>query len=136
MKKTLVIIISVVCVFIWAVLPCYAVSLTNIVPRWNNVGSVNTSLVFYENVGEAVAYVTKGESVTTLEGTITIYKFQNNEWIYEDSISKSTTRATLNMAMEFEGTSGLEYRMDFVVIAYSGTTVIEEIANVEYATCP
>ncbi|MBQ8496235.1 MAG: hypothetical protein IJ489_02120 [Clostridia bacterium] len=136
MKKTLVIIISVVCVFIWAVLPCYAVSLTNIVPRWNNVGGVNTSLVFYENVGEAVAYVTKGESVTTLEGTITIYKFQNNEWIYEDSISKSTTRATLNMAMEFEGTSGLEYRMDFVVIAYSGTTVIEEITDVEYATCP
>ena len=107
-----------------------------IMPRWTGVGNVNTSLVFYENEGEAVATIGKVNPATSLEGTLTIYKKIDGSWVYVDSITNSTTRATLNLVMIFDGISNVEYKMELFVTAYNGTTVIEEITDTKYARCP
>ena len=114
----------------------YTANDTNIMPRWDGVGSVTTSIDFYGNVGEVIASVGRGGAATSLSGVLTIYENQDGEWIYIDSTSKTTTRNTLAMSIEFYGTSGVEYKMELVVTAYSGTSVIEEITDVKYARCP
>lgn len=136
-KKVTAIMLFVVCVFmLTTTLPCYASNDIVITPRWNNVSNVYVSLQFYGDAGEATASMDRGNSVTSLEGTLTIYENDNSEWVYVDSITKSTTRTTLNMLLEFDGTSGVEYKLELAVTAYSGTTVMEEITDTKYATCP
>lgn len=134
-KKTVAVVLFMVCV-LTAAFPCYASNDNAMMPRWNNVSNVYTSLVFVGNIGEASASINRGNSVTSLEGILTIYEYDNGEWVYVESTTKSTTRATLNMLLEFEGASGAEYKMELLVTAYSGTTIMEEITDTKYATCP
>lgn len=135
MKKIIVCMTAILLTLNLFVPTALATSSTEIMPRWDNVQMVATQFVFYENIGEATATVTKGSGCTSLNGVITIYEFIDNEWVYLDSITKSTTRASLGMIYEFEGESGMEYKMEFVVTAYNGTTVIEEITDTKYAAC-
>jgi hypothetical protein len=51
-------------------------------------------------------------------------------------MTKSTTRSTVFIAIVFDGISGVQYKMEVEITAYNGTTVIEEITDVKYATCP
>lgn len=135
-KKALAILISMVFILTFATAPCYANNSAAIMPRWNNISDISTAFTFYDDIGEAVATASRGNMITSMVGTVTIYKYQNNDWIYVDSISKSTTRTTLFVSLEIEGTSGAEYKMEFLLTAYNGTTVMEEITDVKYATCP
>lgn len=136
LKKTSVLFI------LWAILlalvpfSAYAASASDIMPLWDSVGDVTTSIDFYDNVGEVSASVTRGSAATSLAGVLTIYENQDGEWVYLDSTSKTTTRNTLAMSYDFYGISGYEYKMELIVTAYSGTTVIEEITDTKYATCP
>ena len=137
MKKLTAIILCVTFLFVFAApLSCYASDDNVVMPRWNNVSNVYVSLQFYGDVGEVTASIDKGNSITSMEGIITIYRNDNGQWTYVDSMTKSTTRATLNMLLEFEGASGAEYKMELLVTAYSGTTIMEEITDTKYATCP
>ena len=105
-------------------------------PRWDSVGNISTSFDFYDNMGEVYVSVTRGSAATSLAGILTIYENQDGEWVYLDSTSKTTTRNTLAMSYDFYGISGYEYKMELIVTAYSGTTVIEEITDTKYAICP
>lgn len=107
-----------------------------VTPRWTGIADVNAFLDFYGTEGEATLASTKDSSTTKLEGVVTIYKWANGQWVYVDSASKSTTRATLGIGLVFDGISGVQYKMEATVTAYSGTTVIEEFTDVKYATCP
>lgn len=134
-KASVLVILS---VFLLALIPfsSQATNISEIMPRWDGVGNVNTSLVFYGDEGEAIASIDRGNTVTSLEGTLTVYKYVNGEWICEDSLTKSTTRTTLSFMIVFDGISNVEYKMELVVTAYNGTTVLEEITDTKYATCP
>ena len=125
-------------IFLLALIPfsSHASNVPAIMPRWNGIGDESASLVFYGNEGEAVATIGKVNPATSLEGTLTVYKYINGEWICVDSVTKSTTRATLNIVIVFDGTSGVEYKLELFVTAYNGTTVIEEITDTKYARCP
>ena len=136
MKKVFSCILAVMICLCCIVPNVQALAPNPIMPLWNNVGDVNTSLTFYEDLCEAGAYATRGNSATSLMGTLTIYELQNGEWVYVTSSQKTTTRATLSILIEFEAESGVEYKAEFCITAYSGTTIIEEITDVEYGTCP
>ena len=135
-KKVLAFFLSIMFIFAFATLPCYAENSIEIMSRWNNVGSVETALNFYDNEGVASASVTKGNIATSLAGVLTVYEYYDGEWNDVYSTSKTTTRNTLFLSLEFEGISGREYKAELVVTAYNGTTVMEEITDVKYATCP
>ena len=107
-----------------------------ITPRWTGIIDVNAFLNFYGTEGEATLSSTKDSSTTKIEGVVTIYKWVNGQWVYVDSMTKSTTRSTVFIAIVFDGISGVQYKMEAKVTAYSGTTVIEEFTDVKYATCP
>ena len=135
-KKALALFLSMMVILSFATLPCYAENSIEIMPRWNNVGNVETALNFYDNEGVASARVTKGNIATSLAGVLTVYEYYDGEWNDVYSTSKTTTRNTLALTFEFEGISGREYKAELVVTAYNGTTVMEEITDVKYATCP
>ena len=107
-----------------------------ITPRWTGVIDVNAYLDFYGTEGEATLASSKDSDATKLEGVVTIYKWVNGQWVYVDSMTKSTTRSTVFIAIVFDGISGVQYKMEVEITAYNGTTVIEEITDVKYATCP
>lgn len=135
-KKVSAFFLSIMFIFVFTTLPCYAENSIEIMPRWNNVGSVETALNFYDNEGVASASVTKGNTATSLAGVLTVYEYYDGEWNNVYSTSKTTTRTTLFLSLEFDGISGREYKAELVVTAYNGTTIIEEITDVKYATCP
>lgn len=134
--KTVVLYFLSLIVFISGASPiCSAASPGTITPFWNNVQNINSQFVFYDNVGECTVSTRKGSNCTSLEGVLTIFELSDGEWVYVDSITSSTTRTTLAMMLEITGESGVEYKMELVIKAYSGTSIIEEITDVKYATC-
>ena len=136
MKKFISVLSLIALLVCLVALPAGAAGSDEIMPRWTGVRDVNAFFDFYGTVGEASLSSTKDSSTSKLEGVMTIYKSVNGQWVYVDSMTQSTTRGTLGMLMEIDGISGVEYKMEVEIIAYSGTTVIEEITDVKYATCP
>ena len=135
--KKVISILSLVALLVCLMAPCVcATGSVGVMPRWTGVVDVRAFLDFYGTEGEATLSSTKGSSATKLEGVVTIYKWVNGQWVYVDSMSKSVTRGTLFIAFVFDGISGVQYKMEVEITAYSGTTVIEEITDVKYATCP
>ena len=135
-KKTLTTILCMMCILTLAMPPCYAISSPTNMPRWNSVIDVNTSLDFYGNLGAVSSSIGKASTITSLTGVLTVYEYYAGEWNNVYSTSKTTTRNTLFLSFEFDGISGREYKAELVVTAYNGTTVIEEITDVRYASCP
>ena len=135
--KKMISVLSLVALLVCLMAPCVCATCSEgITPRWTGVIDVNAYLDFYGTEGEATLASSKDSSATKLEGVVTIYKWVNGQWVYVDSMSKSVTRGTLGIAIVFDGISGVQYKMEVEITAYSGTTVIEEITDVRYATCP
>ncbi len=135
--KKVISVLSLVALLVCLMAPCVCATCSEgITPRWTGVIDVNAYLDFYGTEGEATLASSKDSSATKLEGVVTIYKWVNGQWVYVDSASKSTTRSTVGIVVVFDGISGVQYKMEAKVTAYSGTTVIEEITDVKYATCP
>ena len=135
--KKMISVLSLVALVVCLMAPfACAASPNSITPRWTGVVDVNAFFDFYGTVGEGSLSSTKDSAATKLEGVMTIYRWANGQWIYVDSMTKSVTRGTLGMVIEIDGISGVQYKMEVEITAYSGTTVIEEITDVKYATCP
>ena len=135
--KKVISVLSLVALLVCLMAPCVCATCSEgITPRWTGVIDVNAYLDFYGTEGEATLASSKDSSATKLEGVVTIYKWVNGQWVYVDSMSKSVTRGTLGIAIVFDGISGVQYKMEVEITAYNGTTVIEEITDVKYATCP
>ena len=135
--KKVISILSLVALLVCLMAPCVcATGSVGVTPRWTGVADITLAFNFYGTEGEATFTSTKDSSTTKLEGVVTIYKWANGQWVYVDSMTKSTTRSTVFISIVFDGISGVQYKMEAKVTAYSGTTVIEEITDVRYATCP
>ena len=135
--KKVISVLSLVALLVCLLVPCVcATGSDGIMPRWTGVRNVSAFLDFYGTEGEATLTSTKDSDSTKIEGVVTIYKWVNGQWVYVDSMSKSVTRGTLGIAIVFDGISGVQYKMEVEITAYNGTTVIEEITEVKYATCP
>ena len=135
--KKVISVLSLVALLVCLMAPSVCMASPNgITPRWTGVADITLAFNFYGTEGEATFSSTKDSSTTKQEGIVTIYKWVNGQWDYVDSASKSTTRSTVGIVVVFDGISGVQYKMEAKVTAYSGTTVIEEITDVKYATCP
>jgi hypothetical protein len=135
--KKVISVLSLVALLVCLMASCVCATGSNgVTPRWTGVADVNAFLDFYGTEGEVTLTSTKDSSTTKLEGVVTIYKWVNGQWVYVDSMTKSVTRGTLFISIVFDGTSGVQYKMEVEITAYNGTTVIEEITDVKYATCP
>ena len=89
---------------------------------------------FYGNEGNATGSLTKLSGVTSVEGTVTVYKLVGSDWVYVDSAYKSTTR-TLFVSVDFVAESGVQYKAVFEGTAYRGD-VGESHTMTKYKTCP
>ena len=94
-----------------------------IMPLWDNIAACRIDITYNNGAGNATGSVTKKTGVTLLEGTIDIYENDNGEWIYIGSWSNSTTRNTLAVSADFDAIQGSEYKAEFTINAYRGTTV-------------
>lgn len=135
--KKMISVLSLVALLVCLMAPCVCATGSNgIMPRWTGVRSVSMAFDFYGTEGDAALSSTKDSPATKIEGVVTIYKWVNGQWVYVDSMTKSTTRSTVFISIVVDGISGVQYKMEAKVTAYNGTTVIEEITDVRYATCP
>ena len=142
MKKILRILMAMlimVSICFCSVFPCSATKLVEIAPRWIALHNISMAFDFYGNVGEATATARKFSSATGMNGVIVIYEYRDGEWVYFNSVTGSAVRDSMGMYIEFEGESGVDYKMEFIVSVLGGVDgmeVIEEVIDERYATCP
>ena len=107
----------------------------SIQPLWETMSSINLTVNFSGTTGRATATVGRIYGITTeIEGTLTVYEVDGDDWIYIDSTYESSTRS-LGIELEFNATSGTEYVAVLDVTAYSETTSDSHTATA-YRTCP
>lgn len=125
-----------VCITLLSVLtvPCFATVPPAITPLWDNISNIDLVISFYENEGNARGTLTKQSGVTSVEGTVTVYKLVGSDWVYVDSAYKSTTR-TLGVSVDFIAESGVQYKAVFEATAYRGD-VGESHTITNYKSCP
>ena len=116
------------------VVPCFAAVPPTITPLWDNISNMDLIISFDGNEGNARGTLIKQSGVTSVEGTVTVYKLVDGDWIYVDSAYKSTTR-TLGVSVDFVAESGVQYKAVFEGTAYRGD-VGESHTITKYATCP
>ncbi len=127
------VLISVILLSIF-VFPCFAAVPPTITPLWDNISDIDLVISFYGNEGNARGTLTKQSGVTSVEGTVTVYKLVGSDWVYVDSAYKSTTR-TLGISVDFVAESGAQYKAVFEATAYRGD-VGESHTITKYKTCP
>jgi len=116
------------------VVPCFAAVPPTVTPLWDNISNMELDISFDGNEGNARGSLTKQSGVTSVEGTVTVYKLVGSDWIYVDSAYKSTTR-TLGVSVDFVAESGVQYKAVFEATAYRGN-VGESHTITKYKTCP
>lgn len=135
MKKLFCLVISVLLLISMPMSITAAIPEATIQPLWENMSSANVTLGFAGATGTATASVIRIPNVTTeIEGTLTVYEVDGNDWIYVDSVSKSSTR-TLGIELEFDATPGVEYVAVLEVTAHSEYSS-ESHTTTDYGTCP
>ena len=116
------------------VVPCFASAPPEVTPLWDNILNMDLKISFTGTTGTAKGTLTKQSGVTSVEGTVTVYRAFANGWIYVDSAYKNTT-GSLGINVEFTATSGVEYKVVFEATAYRGD-IGESHTVTKYATCP
>lgn len=116
------------------VMPCFAAAPSTVTPLWDNISDMDLEISFSGTNGTAAGILTKQSGVTSVEGTVTVYRAFANGWIYVDSESKNTI-GNLGINVDFTGISGVEYKVVFEATAYRGD-VGESHTVTKYATCP
>ncbi len=104
-------------------------------PCWDNISYMHLTHGFYDEFGMASGMGTRQTDATGSVGTVTVYKKVNNQWVYVDSWTDSTTRKNLIIEGEFPAISGVEYKSVFTFTVYRG--VMGETHTTEYIErCP
>lgn len=135
MKKILSAILIITMVMVMSVSTSALAIEPTIQPLWETMSSIHVLVNFSGTTGRATATVGRIYGITTeIEGTLTVYEVDGDDWIYIDSIYGSSTRS-LGIDLEFDATSGTEYVAVLEVTAYSETTSETHTAT-DYGTCP
>lgn len=96
-----------------------AIQEPSISPLWENIYIMRADISFSESDGNATGSTRKQSTADSIEGTLTVYKWENNDWVYIDSAYGSKTIGTLAVSIDFTCVSGVEYKAVWVVTAYS-----------------
>ena len=104
-------------------------------PLWDSILHMEVIIGFDEGVGTASGLASRQSTASFMEGTVTVYKKVNNQWVYVDEAYNSRSRVTLPVAVEFDAESGVTYKAVFTVTAY--TNNVPETETIEsIRTCP
>ena len=107
----------------------------SVVPLWVSIYNIEVDIDFDGNIGTAIAAATKKSTATSIEGTLSVYGYIDEEWVLIDSWYKSVSRGSLGLVEEFEAASGVQYKAVFEVTAYTGTVPESETFEI-VRTCP
>ena len=138
MKKTISIALILLALSLLFAVPSYAALPEDnaVMPLWDNISTVISDLVFTsDGVGTASGAVVRKIGVELLEGTMSVYKNVNGEWVLVGSDYNSATRGSLGVDFEFIGEPGVEYKAVFNVTAYRNG-VGESVEKIVYRTAP
>ena len=104
-------------------------------PQWSNISTMVSGLGFSGTNGTASGSVDAKSGVTKIEGTLTVYRWSGNTWVYVDSDSDTTTTDDyLVLSVEFTGVSGVNYKSVFhVSVTRNGIVETEDKTN--YRAC-
>lgn len=104
-------------------------------PRWASILSVDLSMVVETSGGEVSGIAIKKVTASKIEGTVTLYRLEGENWVFVDEWYNSRTKGTLAVVGEFACVSGVTYKTVFVVTAY--TDNVPESFTVERTeVCP
>jgi hypothetical protein len=103
-------------------------------PLWTNINTMSVSIAFDGTDGIARGIATRQTGVTSMEGTVTLYKYVSSQWVYVNQWSGSSTGYSLIISGSFTGISGVQYKAVFEVTAYSGGSS-ETATQTAYKTC-
>lgn len=105
-----------------------------IAPLWNSIISAAVNLEFDGNGGHVVGVAKKESTATALDAYLYVYKLVEDEWVYVDGWYDLSFDGVLEMDKTFTGVSGVTYKAEFIVTAYTGgfkknpeTTTVERI---------
>lgn len=107
-----------------------------VTPRWSIIYIMDMDIVFYAE-GKAIvsAAVTGQSNVTLLEGKIRLFEYVNNQWVFLEEYTNTSTYATLVVDGYFDTVRGRSYKAYFYVTAHSGDDKERAYCKVE-ETCP
>ena len=135
MKKVLSLMIITILVVSMSFSANAAVPETPVQPLWETMASVDVGLKFSGTTGTANGSAVRVYGTTTaIEGVLTVYEVDGDDWIYVDSVDGYSTR-TLLLNLDFDASSGTEYVAVFEVTGYSDTDSESHTAT-KYKTCP
>lgn len=125
---------------VMALLLCFStntfmVGISAVTPRWASIYSIELDIAFDGSESCASGAASKQSTATSIEGTLTLYKLVDDEWVYMDEWYNSKTRGTLVVSGTFTCQSGVTYKAVFVVTAYTGTTAETETVE-RIVECP
>lgn len=104
-----------------------------IAPQWESIVNIKVDFIFSDSIA-TLTVTRRDQTVTKLEGTLTVYKKVGNNWVYVTSNSDTSARA-LAIDVEFAPVSGVTYKAVAEVTAYSSSGS-EPATSSKIATCP
>ena len=104
-------------------------------PLWVGISSIDSNITFSNGVGNAIGTLTKNSTASSMEATLTVYRWSGSQWVFVDSASGAKTRGTLMLSIDFNAVAGTKYKAVFDVTVYTNNVPESESINVE-KTCP
>lgn len=104
-------------------------------PLWVGISSIDSNITFSNGVGNAVGTLTKNSAASSMEATLTVYRWSGSQWVFVDSASGTKTRGTLMLSIDFDAVAGTRYKAVFDVTVYTNNVPESESIDVE-KTCP
>lgn len=101
--------------------------------QWESIVNIKVDFIFSDSIA-TLTVTRRDQTVTKLEGTLTVYKKVGNNWVYVTSNSDTSARA-LAIDVEFAPVSGVTYKAVAEVTAYSSSGS-EPATSSKIATCP
>ena len=133
MKKTAFLSIL-LCLLFGLSIVSYAAVVDPITPQWENIGTISTNVIFYDEEGVASGLIAS-KYADEIRGTLKVYK-QNSSgsWILVDMVYDTTTELVFQLDCLFTGESGVYYKAVFTVTAIKNG-VSETVTKTAYRTC-
>ena len=132
LKKVVVALLTLILAYSF-VLPSFAAQTpeSEIEPFWDGISTVNLTLTFSNGVGSVTATARKKTAAESIEGVLTLYQQNGNDWDYITEWSGSKRIGTLSLGDDFAAVQGATYKVVFTVTAYvngfAETDISEEI---------
>lgn len=104
-------------------------------PRWASILSVDLSMVVETSGGDVAGIAIKKITASKIEGTVTVYRLDGDNWVFVDEWYNSKTSGTLVVGGEFACKSGVSYKAVLVITAYTDN-VPESFTVERIEVCP